>query len=192
MPGGGPAGTTLGLLMFVVLVNDTANPGPPRNWGVLLTQPLRARKPLEMTHGKLIDDASIAEAIDMNSVLSPQPESYWTRPVTWRERYELAVPAPLNKSSAELARMTEFADAHFMKINHKKTKVVMFNPRRRGIDFKPDVRLRNNPLDVIDHTRLVGFVLSDNLYREQNTESIVNRAYAKVWILRRVKALGGL
>ena len=177
--------------MFVVLVNDTANPGPPRNWGVLLTQPLRARKPLEMTHGKLIDDASIAEAIDMNSVLSPQPESYWTRPVTWRERYELAVPAPLNKSSAKLVKMTEFADAHFMKINHKKTKVVMFNPRRRGIDFKPDVRLRNNPLDVIDHTRLVGFVLSDNLNWEQNTESIVNRAYAKVWILRRVKALGG-
>ena len=92
--------------MFVVLVNDTANPGPPRNWGVLLTQPLRGRKPLEMTHGKLIDDASIAEAIDMNSVLLPQPESYWTRPVTWRERYELAVPASLNKSSAELVKMT--------------------------------------------------------------------------------------
>ena len=33
--------------------------------------------------------------------------------------------------------------------------------------------------------------LSDNLNWEQNTESIVNRAYAKVWILRRVKALGG-
>ena len=27
MPGGGPAGTTLGLLMFVILVNKTANPG---------------------------------------------------------------------------------------------------------------------------------------------------------------------
>ena len=27
MPGGGPAGTTLGLIMFVVLINDTANPG---------------------------------------------------------------------------------------------------------------------------------------------------------------------
>ena len=25
MPGGGPAGTTLGLFMFVLLINDTAN-----------------------------------------------------------------------------------------------------------------------------------------------------------------------
>ena len=33
MPGGGPAGTTLGLLMFIVLINNTANPGPTGDWG---------------------------------------------------------------------------------------------------------------------------------------------------------------
>ena len=36
MPGGGPAGTTLGLLMFVILVNKTANPGTQTQWGNLL------------------------------------------------------------------------------------------------------------------------------------------------------------
>lgn len=35
------------------------------------------------------------------------------------------------------------------------------------------------------------FILSNKLTWESNTESIVNRVYAKMWIFRRVKALGG-
>ena len=69
MPGGGPAGTTLGLLMFVILVNKTANPGTQTQWGNLLSSPLSTRQPILMTHGKLIDDASGAETVDMNKVL---------------------------------------------------------------------------------------------------------------------------
>ena len=67
----------------------------------------------------------------------------------------------------------------------------MFYPKRRGIDFKPDVRLCGKSLDVVEQHRLVGFILSDNMTWDANTESLVNRAYAKVWVLRRVKALGG-
>ena len=40
MPGGGPAGTTLGLIMFVLLINDTANPGQKTKWGKILISPL--------------------------------------------------------------------------------------------------------------------------------------------------------
>ena len=78
-----------------------------------------------------------------------------------------------------------------MNMNPKKTKVIMYNPRRRGVDFKPDIRLKVSPLEVIEHHRLVGFLLSDSMTWELNTESLVNRAYAKMWVLRRVKALGG-
>ena len=45
MPGGGPAGTTLGLLMFVVLVDKTANPGTKLDWGALLTSPQNEESP---------------------------------------------------------------------------------------------------------------------------------------------------
>ena len=191
MPGGGPAGTTLGLLMFVVLINETANPGQAVSWGVKLTQPLRDRKPLVLTHAKLIDDATIAESIDLDSVLSLQPEQYWTRPVNWRERFELAVPEPLNKTKTEIDRMIDYADAHYMKVNPKKTKVMLFNPKRRGVDFKPYTRLKGSPLEVIGSHKLVGFLLSDTMTWDLNTEYLVNRAYAKMWVLRRIKALGG-
>ena len=75
MPGGGPAGTTLGLLMFITLINDTANPGVRQDWGRLLSAPLRGRKPVIMTHGKLVDDASLAESVSLEEVLKPRQES---------------------------------------------------------------------------------------------------------------------
>ena len=83
-----------------------------------------------MTHGKMIDDASIAESIDMDSVLTTQPEDYWIRPLSWRERFELGVPASLNKTIAELYKMTRYADMHYMRINPKKTKVLNVLPQK--------------------------------------------------------------
>ena len=70
-----------------------------------------------MTHGKMIDDASIAESIDMDSVQTIQPEDYWIWPLSGRERFELGVPASLNKTIAELDKMTRYADMHYMRIN---------------------------------------------------------------------------
>merc|ERR1712237_184137 len=73
MPGGGPAGTTLGFLMFVILINETADPGAKQEWGEILSAPLRGRQPIAMTHGKLIDDATVGESIPMEKVLTEQP-----------------------------------------------------------------------------------------------------------------------
>ena len=135
-----------------------------------------------MTHCKQIDDASIAESVDMDRTLKPMNEEYWTRPLIRRSRFELAVPENLNKTSAELVKVAEYARKNFMKINIKKTKVLLFNPARRRIDFQPDIKLDGKILDVIDQIRLVGFVLTDDLSWHKNTDSLVSRAYAKMWI----------
>ena len=66
----------------------------------------------------------------------------------------------------------------------------MLNPLRRGIDFQPNIKLNGNTLDVTDQVRLVGFVLNHDLSWNSNTESLVNRAYQKMWILRRLKTMG--
>ena len=126
---------------------------------------------MQLTHGKLIDDVSVAESVDMESVLQPQEEHYWTRPLIRRSRFELAVPDKDNMTRAELGKIAEYARKHFMKINIKKTKVVMFNPSRRGIDFQPVIKLDGNVLDVIEQVRLVGFILSDDLSWKNNTDS---------------------
>ena len=163
MPGGGPAGTTLGLLMFIVLVDKTANPGTKIEWGTLLTSPPEGRKPIEMTHMKFIDDVTIADSVDMDRELKPQEENHWVRPLIKRSRFELAVPEDNNKTNTELKKVSEFAKDNFMKINYKKSNVMLYNPIRRGIDFQPEIKIDGNYLEVKDNIRLVGFHLTDNL-----------------------------
>ena len=79
--------------------------------------------------------------------------------------------------------MEDYDIKNFMEINIKKTKVMLFNPKRCNIDFLPQIRLNGDLLDVVSELRLVGTILSDNLSWEKNTDSFIRRAYAKIWII---------
>ena len=120
MPGGGPAGTTLGLIMFVLLINDTANPGQKVRWGKLLTSPLTGRKPVTLTHGKLIDDTTIGEAIPLDALTKLEDEDKWIRPLRQRESRPLIVPKGLDRTKVALEEVITYAKNNFMKINQTK------------------------------------------------------------------------
>ena len=75
----------------------------------------------------------------------------------------MALPDDLSETTATLGEMVKFAKENFMEINKKKTKVLLFNPRRRGLDFQPEVKLEGEILDVIQQIRLVGLILTDDL-----------------------------
>ena len=110
-PGGGPAGTTLGMIMFVILINHTANPGQKTNWGKLLTSPIAGRRPVQLTHGKLIDDATIGEAILLEEALvTREEEAYWTRPLRRRERNQTVVPDAANLTKKALDEVVMYAN----------------------------------------------------------------------------------
>ena len=190
MPGGGPAGTTLGLLMFVILINNTADPGNKISWGEMLTSPLNSRQPILMTHGKQIDDVTIGESVNMEKVLQKTDENFWTRPLTRRERFELTLPEEKNQTNFELKKVASYADKNFMKINLKKSQAILFNPKKRKIDFLPTIKLRGENLEVVESMRLVGLVINEDLTWKDNTNSITKRAYKKLWMLRRLKNMG--
>ena len=46
------------------------------------------------------------------------------------------------------------------------------------------------PLEVIEETKLLGVVLQSNLSWNSNTSYLVKRAMSRMWLLRRMKALG--
>ena len=50
-----------------------------------------------------------------------------------------------------------------MKINKAKTKVMMINPRRRAADYLPEIKIRQDKLEVINETRLVGVIITDDM-----------------------------
>ena len=76
-----------------------------------------------------------------------------------------------------------------MRINYKKTKLMVFNP---GVarNFLPEFVLDGHHLDLVEETRLLGVVLRSDLSWSSNTDSIVQRCNSKLWFLRRLKKLG--
>ena len=63
-----------------------------------------------------------------------------------------------------------------MKINSKKSQVILFNPKKRKIDFLPTIKLRGENKEVVEKMRLVGLVVNEDLTWKDNTDSITKRA----------------
>ena len=67
LPGGGPQGTLLALLLFLVLVNDLGFQGQSNNAGDIATSKNKIKVANEI-HLKFVDDFTIAETIDTKSL----------------------------------------------------------------------------------------------------------------------------
>ena len=76
-----------------------------------------------------------------------------------------------------------------MKMNLKKTKLVVFNPCKSR-DFIPEFTLQGQTLEVVDKFKILGLIISSDLSWQANSEYIVGKANKRLWVIRRLKALG--
>ena len=86
-----------------------------------------------------------------------------------------------------MVKTKEYADQNEMKINFKKTKVMLFNPCT-SIDFMPDLRLDNHELEVVEELKLLELVLQPDMKWGANTDNMVQKAKKRMWIIRNLGA----
>ena len=200
IPGGGPQGGLLTVLLFNLQVNVAGAPCP-----LLKSLPpgIHGPEPQQAVHGpllpcqqvkktkkkKYVDDLSMLEAIDLKVALVPSPTIIG--PPNRHEVPCLSLPAENSVLQHQLADLANFTFENKMKINQKKTKIIPFNFSKK-YDFLPQLNFPGcDYLEVIYETQLLGITLTSDLSWSTHVDNITRRATKTLWVLIRFKQLGG-
>ena len=76
-----------------------------------------------------------------------------------------------------------------MKINGSKTKTMIFNFTKNH-KFTTRLEMNGEQLEVIDSTRLLGTIISNNLSWDENVSAIVRKSNARLELLRKLAPFG--
>ena len=189
LPGGGPQGTKLGLLLFLILINAVGYPNLEENLGGKVTEKLGKRVPLRNIHMKYVDDLSLAQAINLKECLIPNPNP--THPQAYHDRTNHTLPAYTYNLQSDLNDLAHYSESHEMVINTKKCKVMMFNTAKK-YDGMPKLTLPDmghENLKVLETFKLLGVMIRSDLKWHDNTKYICQRGFERLWMIRRFKNL---
>ena len=187
---GSGQGTIIGLLFFVIIFNG-AGPKPLlEKIGVALTQTRKKRKPLKPGKKKWVDDCTLTAHVRLSAQLVPDPGPPIIGPAQYHSRTGQILPPDRNPMQTELDSLNEYCRQSKLKINQEKSKCMLFN-RAKQHDFIPELSLGpGQNLEMVEEIKLVGYQLRSDMRTISNTQYIVRRAWKRMWVVRRLKALG--
>ena len=166
LPGGGPQGSTTGLLEYKSQTNNNCDFVPTNK------------------RYKWVDDLSILEMINLISVglASYNFKQHVASDIGVDQSY-LKTENILSQSYMD--KITKWTKENKMKLNAKKTKIMIIN-FTRNYQFSTRILLENQLLEIVDEKRLLGCVITPDLKFHKNTQFMVKRAYARMIIIHRL------
>ena len=168
--GGGPQGATLGILEYLSQSNNNAD---------LVS---------DLDRYKFVDDLSVLEIIDLLTVgiTSYNLKHHIPSDLPVHNQF---IPAQNLESQTWLDGINEWTVKQKMRINEKKTKNLIFN-FTDNYQFMTRLSLNGQNVEVLNSTKLLGTIVSDDLRWDLNTSNIVKKANARMELLRRVASFG--
>ena len=166
LPGGGPQGSTFGLIEYDSQSNDNTDFLP------------------EEDKFKFVDDLSILEIINLISIgLSSYNFNQHVASDIGID--QLFIPTENLNSQIFMDKISEWTDLKKMKLNEKKTQVMIFN-FTRNYQFSTRVQLNEKLLETIQETKLLGTIVSSDLKWHANSDLLTKRGYQRMSILRKL------
>ena len=168
--GGGPQGATLGILEYLSQSNNSADCVS------------------EEDRFKFVDDLTILEIVNLLTIGISSFNLKQQIPDDLPSHNQV-IPAENLQSQQWLNQINDWTANQKMEINDKKTKTMLFNFTNK-YQFTTRLQLNGQNIEVIDSTKLLGTIISNDLKWDLNTANLVKKANARMELVRKVAGFG--
>ena len=168
LPGGGPQGSLLGGIEYLVNSNDNAD---------FLEDDEKF---------KYVDDLSILDLVCLAGLLCEYNFRSHVASDIGIDSYYL--PAQNFNTQDHLNKINSWTQDNKMMLNAEKSKFMIFN--RAQADFNTRLSLNGKNLEQISVVKLLGIILTEDLKYEENTNYICKRAFARISMVTKLKYVG--
>ena len=166
--GGGPQGTLLGLLEYLVQSNDNADCVGSED------------------RFKYIDDLSILEVLYLTGILVEY--DFTLHVASDIGPGQLFLPPHEFRTQDSLNQISDWTDENLMEINARKSNYMVFTRSRTS--FATRLNIGNKFIEQLKETKLCGVWLTDNMKWEKNTREIARKAFARMSMITKLKYVG--
>ena len=165
--GGGPQGTLLGQIEYLVQSNDNADNIPPED------------------RFKYIDDLSILQLICMSGLLIEYDfHEHVASDVGIDQKF---LPAASYGIQDSLDQISTWTSENLMRLNAAKCNYMIFS--RSKENFSTRLAINNTILERKHVNKILGIYISDDLSWSRNCQEICKKAYSRLWMVKRLKAI---
>ena len=166
--GGGPQGTLLGQLEYLVQSNDNAD------------------NTSEEDRFKYIDDLSLLQLLCFSGLLMDYNfKEHVASDIGIEEQF---LPPESFPTQETLDGVSSWTDENLMKINEKKCNFMIFT--RSQSNFATRLGINGTNLEKISATKLLGVWITDDLSWSRNTREICTKAFSRLGMITKLKYVG--
>ena len=88
-----------------------------------------------------------------------------------------------------ISTLETWSDRHKMKLNQKKTKIMLIN-FTKNYQFATRLKLNNSNIEQVREAKVLGTILSDDLLWNKNCANIIKKCHSRMQLLRVVASFG--
>ena len=166
--GGGPQGTLLGQLEYLVLSNDNADCVSPED------------------RYKYIDDLTLLQLVCLSGLLI---EYNCTEHVPSDVGiHQIFLPTDKHQTQNHLDYISNWSEKNLVELNPEKCSYMVFS--RSLEDFVTRLSINDFAIEKINVNKILGVWISEDLSWEMNTKQICRKAYSRMSMLTKLKYVG--